>query len=97
MSESAGKGLAGGVSADHRRYGVSRFAVVRRAGVAVLFAVAICVGALAGVLLAYENDLPQVSSLEDFQPNIITQVFASDDKTPIGEFAIEKRVIVTFK
>jgi penicillin-binding protein 1A len=76
---------------------VSRFAFVRRAGIAALFAIAILSGALMGVLLAYENDLPQVSSLENFQPNIITQVFAYDDKTLIGEFAIEKRVIVPFK
>jgi penicillin-binding protein 1A len=75
---------------------VSRFAFVRRAGIAALFAIAILIGALVGVLLAYENDLPQVSRLENFQPNIITQVFANDDKTLIGDFAIEKRVIVGF-
>ncbi len=57
---------------------------------------AILVGALGGVFLAYENDLPQVSSLEDFQPNIITQVFAQDG-TLLGEFAIEKRVVIGFR
>src|SRR5437870_551516 len=71
---------------------VSRFALVRRAGVAVLFALAILAGALIGVFLAFESDLPQISSLENFQPNIITQVFAADGKALIGEFAIEKRV-----
>jgi penicillin-binding protein 1A len=75
---------------------VSRFAFVRRAGIAVLFAMAIILGALAGVLLAYEKDMPQVSKLEAFQPNIITQVFAADDKTLIGDFSIEKRVVVAF-
>lgn len=75
----------------------SRIAYMRRAGVAALFVMAILIGALIGVLLALENDLPQISSLENFQPNIITQVFAQDEKTPIGEFAIEKRVIVSFR
>jgi penicillin-binding protein 1A len=76
---------------------VSRFALVRRAGLAVLFALAIVIGALLGVFLAFESDLPQISSLENFQPNIITQVFAADGKTLVGDFAIEKRVIVGFK
>jgi len=76
---------------------VSRFAIVRRAGVAVLFAVAIVAGALLGVFFAYESELPQISNLENYQPNIITQVFANDGKTLIGEFAIEKRVVVPFK
>jgi penicillin-binding protein 1A len=60
-----------------------------------LFAAAILGGALLGVFLAYESDLPQVSSLEDFEPNIITQVFSADGSI-LGEFAIEKRVVVAF-
>jgi penicillin-binding protein 1A len=76
---------------------VSRFAFVRRAGVAALFALAIVLGALLGVFLAFQSDLPQISSVENFQPNIITQVFAADGKSLIGEFAIEKRVVVPFK
>ena len=68
----------------------------RRASVTVLFALAILGGAVFGILLAYSDDLPQVSSLEDFEPNIITQVFASDG-TLLGHFSIERRVIVGFK
>ena len=60
-----------------------------------LFTGAILSGSVGGVFLAYENDLPQVSSLENFQPNIITQVFAADGSV-LGEFAIEKRVVVRF-
>ena len=52
--------------------------MLRRAGLTALFAGAILLGAFAGVFLAYESDLPQVSSLEDFEPNIITQVYAAD-------------------
>jgi penicillin-binding protein 1A len=69
---------------------------MRRAWVTVLFVGAILGGAFLGVFLAYENDLPQVSSLEDFEPNIITQVFAADGSV-LGEFAIEKRVVIGFK
>jgi penicillin-binding protein 1A len=60
-----------------------------------LFALAIVAGALVGVFLAYENDLPQVSTLEDFRPNIITQVFAADGSL-VGQFAIENRVPIGF-
>ena len=67
----------------------------RRAAVTVLFVLAIVGGALLGVFLAYESDLPQVSSLEDYQPNIITRVYAAEG-SQIGEFAIEKRVVVSF-
>ena len=73
-----------------------RVLTLRRVVVTALFAAAVIGGALLGVFLAFESDLPQVTSLEDFQPNIITQVFASDGSV-IGEFAIEKRVVVAFR
>jgi penicillin-binding protein 1A len=69
---------------------------VRRAIILLLFGVAILGGAFLGIFLAYGSDLPQVSSLENFAPNVITQVYAADGSV-LGEFAIEKRVIVSFK
>jgi penicillin-binding protein 1A len=69
---------------------------LRRVVVTALFVAAILGGALVGVFFAFESDLPQVTSLEDFQPNIITQVFAADGSV-LGEFAIEKRVVVEFR
>src|SRR5262245_17276774 len=72
-----------------------RLGVLRRAGVTFLFALAILGGALLGIVLAYESDLPQVSKLEDFEPNIITQVYSADGEL-LGDFAIEKRVVVSF-
>ena len=69
---------------------------LRRVFVTTLLTGAILAGSLTGVFLAYESDLPQVASLEDFQPNIITQVFAADGSL-LGEFAIERRVVVAFK
>jgi penicillin-binding protein 1A len=74
----------------------ARILSVRRVVVTALFAGAILAGAILGVVLAYESDLPQVTSLEEFKPNIITQVFAADG-TVLGEFAIEKRVVVAFR
>jgi penicillin-binding protein 1A len=73
-----------------------RILTFRRVVVTALFAAAVLGGALVGVFFAFESDLPQVTSLEDFQPNIITQVFAADGSV-LGEFAIEKRVVVEFR
>jgi penicillin-binding protein 1A len=73
-----------------------RILTVRRVVVTALFVAAILGGSLLGVFLAVESDLPQVTSLEDFQPNIITQVFARDGSV-LGEFAIEKRVVIAFR
>src|SRR5512134_3218826 len=73
-----------------------RYLTLRRAGTILLFGLAILGGSFGGVYLAYESDLPQVSSLEDFEPNIITKVYAADGSV-LGEFAIEKRVVVSFK
>ena len=70
--------------------------VLQRAGLTILFALAIVFGAVVGILLAYEKDLPQISSLEDFEPNIITQVYNADGSL-LGDFAIERRVVVGFK
>src|SRR5262249_50347965 len=72
-----------------------RLAAFRRIGVTLLFAGAILAGSFSGIFLAYESDLPQVSRLETFQPNIITEVYATDG-SQLGTFAIERRVIVTF-
>ncbi len=69
---------------------------MRRAVIIVLFVAAIVGGAFLGIFLAYGSDLPQVSSLENFEPNVITQVYSADGSI-LGEFAIEKRVIVSFK
>ena len=73
-----------------------RVLTLRRVVVTALFAATVIGGALLGVFFAFESDLPQVTSLEDFKPNIITQVFANDGSV-IGEFAIEKRVVVAFQ
>jgi len=69
---------------------------LRRTVLTLLFVAAIVGGSLLGMLLAHEGDLPQVSSLEDYKPNLITQVFAVDGSL-IGEFAIERRVVVAFE
>ena len=43
-----------------------------------LLCLSIALGATAGVLFVYNSDLPQVNSLEDHHPSLITEVYADD-------------------
>ncbi len=60
-----------------------------------LLCLSIALGATAGVLFVYNSDLPQVNSLDDYRPSLITEVYA-DDGQVIGSFALERRIIVTY-
>jgi len=69
--------------------------VARKAGIVALFVVVALLGALSGVLFAYADDLPEISALDEYQPNTITRLFARDGEI-IGEFAIERRVVIDY-
>src|SRR5215510_14479364 len=60
-----------------------------------LLCLSIALGATAGVLFVYNSDLPQVNSLEDYHPSLITEVRA-DDGQVIRSFALERRIIVAW-
>ena len=53
------------------------------------------VGVMGGLFFVYSSDLPQVQQLENYRPDVMTEVFA-DDGTPIARFAMEHRVMVTY-
>jgi penicillin-binding protein 1A len=69
--------------------------VARQAGLVALFVVAALLGTLSGVLFAYADDLPEISALDSYQPNTITHLLARDGRE-IGEYAIERRVVITY-
>jgi penicillin-binding protein 1A len=52
-------------------------------------------GALGGLVFVYSSDLPKVRELQDYRPDVMTEIYA-DDGTAIGSFALEHRVIVTY-
>ena len=53
-------------------------------------------GLVAGLLFSYAIDLPQVEQLEQERPNIVSYVYSEDGRV-IGQFALEKRILVTFE
>jgi penicillin-binding protein 1A len=66
-----------------------------RAIIAAAFVLAAALGALAGVLFTYTDDLPEISALDDYRPNTITRIHARGGEV-IGEFATERRVVVGY-
>ena len=52
-------------------------------------------GTLAGLVFVYSSDLPQVRELEDYQPDVMTELYA-DNGAAIGSFALERRVMVSY-
>lgn len=60
--------------------------------VGVVLALGISIGAYKAIL----QNLPEVSDLEEFEPNIITHIYA-DNGEVIGEYAIEKRIEIAYK
>ena len=53
------------------------------------------IGALGGLAFVYSSNLPKVRELEDYRPDVMTEIYA-DDGTAIGSFALEHRVIVSY-
>ncbi len=61
----------------------------------ILFLLLIIVGSggAAYVYFKYSKDLPDVRVLKDYQPSIITRIYSDQDEL-IGEFYVEKRILV---
>lgn len=72
---------------DHRVFGRLIFAF--------LLFLSIAVGALSGLLIVYRSDLPRVQELQDYRPNVITELYSDDGRT-VGSFALERRVVISY-
>src|SRR5436305_7581134 len=53
------------------------------------------VGTLAGLLIVYSTDLPQISELEHYRPSTITELYDDQGKV-IGSFALQRRVLASY-
>ncbi len=68
--------------------------LVRGVGIIALFVGAALLGIASGVVLAFVDDLPEITALDQYAPSTITRVLGRDG-TSIGEFATERRVVIT--
>src|ERR1700691_6123291 len=57
---------------------------------------AIGFGAAVGLLFVYSSDLPEIRALQDYRPNVVTELYADDGKS-IGTFALQRRILVTYQ
>jgi penicillin-binding protein 1A len=60
-----------------------------------LLVCAIALGAAVGLLFVYTSDLPEIRALEDYRPNVVTELYG-DDGQAIGTFALQRRILVTY-
>jgi len=56
---------------------------------------AIGLGAAAGLLFVYSSDLPEIHALEDYRPEVQTELYA-DDGQAVGTFALQRRILLTY-
>jgi penicillin-binding protein 1A len=56
---------------------------------------AIGFGAAVGLLFVYTSDLPEIRALEDYRPDVVTELYA-DDGQSIGTFALQRRMLLAY-
>src|SRR5262249_43072574 len=69
--------------------------LVRRVVFALLVLFSSLVGTLAGLLIVYSTDLPQISELEKYRPSTITEIY-DDRGRVIGSFALQRRILASY-
>jgi penicillin-binding protein 1A len=68
------------------------------AGRVALFALvllAVVTGSLAGLVLVYSVDLPQINDLERYRPSTTTDLYDRNDRI-IGSFALQRRIVIDY-
>lgn len=65
-----------------------------------LLALSIVLGTVTGLAMSYQTAITeearQVLQLADYKPSRVTQIFADDEETVIGEFALERRIPLSY-
>jgi len=69
--------------------------VTGKLALAILLLLAVVTGSLAGLLLVFSVDLPQIHDLERYRPSTMTDLYDIKGRV-IGSFALERRVVVNY-
>ena len=70
--------------------------LVGRLVFSILVLTAAFLGTMAGLLIVYSTDLPQISDLERYRPSTITELY-DDQGKQIGSFALQRRVLGSYE
>ncbi len=86
------------VYGDQKSSSIGRFiGRVIRWGIFLFFIGTLCAAVfLLGLYKYFSEDLPQISSLRDYRPPVVSTVY-SDDNRVIAEFFKERRIVVPFR
>lgn len=60
-----------------------------------LLVASIGIGIGAGLLFVYGADLPEIRALENYRPDVVTELYA-DDGQLVGSFALQRRILITY-
>ena len=66
-----------------------------RSAILLLFLLAVVTGSLAGLLLVYSSDLPQMDDLERYRPSTTTDLYDVKGRL-IGSFALQRRIVINY-
>lgn len=66
-----------------------------KAALIILLLLAIVTGSLAGLMLVFSVNLPQINDLERYRPSTMTDLYDAKGRI-IGSFALEKRIVVNY-
>jgi penicillin-binding protein 1A len=69
--------------------------IVGKVALATLLLLSIITGSLAGLMLVYSVNLPQINDLERYRPSTTTDLYDRKGRV-IGSFALERRVVVNY-
>lgn len=75
--------------------GIRNRKLAGRSAFAILLALAVVAGSLAGLTLVYSVDLPQIDELEHYHPSTLTELYDRKGRI-IGSFALERREVVSY-
>ncbi|HLA10405.1 MAG TPA: PBP1A family penicillin-binding protein [Pyrinomonadaceae bacterium] len=75
--------------------------LLRRLWLPIVLMLALAAGGLTGVVAAYQLNYSraanEVAALATYRPSVVTRVYADDEQTVIGEFALEKRIPLKYE
>ena len=92
MFRNAKKQAASGSQARKKKRGLLARMLRWMLGI-ILVALLAGIGTVGGVYYYLSRDLPQITSLNEYRPSIITTLYSDDDRK-IGEFFRERRIVI---
>ena len=88
----------GGIGRSHRLPDDEprpHFKLAGKRALVVLLTLSVITGSLAGLMLVYSVDLPQIHDLERYRPSTTTDLYDQKGRV-IGSFALERRIVINY-